>query len=179
MDGTRRADSGAQLENELRACADWYERQGMATIAKIGPETRGYGRTLRYVGRGPYDFIGVLQGGRAIAFESKSVVGHVSYAHDPEYANQVRRLQVVDSLGGLAFLLLVEQKEHAMILLGPATFAPLLARERITFASRTGGVFALAPNSSHLQCWRGTSHEQMRQHEVIWPFLRVALATTW
>lgn len=174
----RRRASGSELEDEIRTCAQWYEARGLATIEKVGPEVAGYGRTLRYVARGPYDWVGTLKGGRALAFESKGVTGNVSYTHDPKLMKQLKRLRLVRDLGGLAFLMLVERRDQVLVLLGPQLIDPLLRGVSVTFGSRKQGRLVEFADAPHMIGQLCTGFERLRT-QPLWPFLELAQRAGW
>lgn len=66
---TRAQAMELQLELQHRA----YRAEGLAWVRKTEPAVKAVGGVLKYVGKGPPDFIGfIADGGRGVVFDAKS-----------------------------------------------------------------------------------------------------------
>jgi penicillin-binding protein-related factor A (putative recombinase) len=114
---TTQANRGRFFEEYLQHLHTRYREQGRARIDFIPTPTRAHngrdGVTWKPVHKGIVDFVGVLSGGRFVAFDAKSThdvhgwsvkVSRRSPANDA--AHQWEYLADVHALGGLAFYLI-------------------------------------------------------------------------
>ena len=92
-------------ENQLCRWHDEYRRDSIAWVVKttppvvIGPG----GKPVAWEGEGPPDFVGVVAGGRAVAFDAKHVATRRFPLRNVE-VHQARDLEAVADRGGIAFL---------------------------------------------------------------------------
>lgn len=102
--GGRAHARGEALEAWLLAQHQELAARGVAHVRHVGaPVAVGRdGQPVRWMGRGPADFQGVLAGGRALAIEAKSREGRLSRREIPPH--QQEDLFAVHQLGGLALL---------------------------------------------------------------------------
>ncbi len=156
-------DAGDDLEAWLTAQHKTAAFLGLAHVRKVGAPVRvgRDGKPSEWAGKGPADYQGVLQGGRALALEAKSVGdrGRLSRRDIPEH--QQRDLEAVERLGGLA-LLAVEIREAQVIAVVEwsrvpwATKARTLDRGKATERierSETVGAEELAPWRAVAGCY--------------------------
>ena len=108
------ADRGMALEKALKDIHEDYARLGMAQVDKFDAATKivGDGKWARVVGRGKVDFIGLLDGGRFVAFDAKDCAER-RIPLDRLESGQLEYLGMVQSLGGLAFILVRFEYQRA------------------------------------------------------------------
>lgn len=102
--GVEAREHGAALEAWLDAQHQELAARGEAHVRHVGaPVAVGRdGQPVRWAGRGPADYQGVLRGGQSVAVEAKSREGRLSRRDLP--AHQQEDLHAVHQLGGLALL---------------------------------------------------------------------------
>lgn len=96
--------NGATFEEEIIASNEWYALRKRGCVFRVPPPTAGFGSTLRYIGKGPPDFVGVLDES-GVAFDTKSSTMKATYLHNPQTYIQLDRLLEFRNGGGLGFLL--------------------------------------------------------------------------
>ncbi len=110
------AGLGMGFEAELQTTHEEYARNGLALIQKLEVRKVGTRWGIRYVGRMPCDFTGVLKGGRFVAFDAKSLSRPAKNRRpDPRQAHQLAYLLDVARLGGLAFYLVRNGPDEACV----------------------------------------------------------------
>ena len=99
-------DRGMALEKALKDIHADYARLGLAQVDKFDAAARivGDGQWARVTGRGKVDFIGLLDGGRFVAFDAKDCAG-TRIPLDRLEEGQLEYLGIAHALGGLAFIL--------------------------------------------------------------------------
>jgi recombination protein U len=128
---TKQANRGRFFEEYLQHLHTRYREQGCARIDFIPTPTRPHngrdGVTWKPVHKGIVDFVGVLAGGRFVAFDAKSThntrswrvkTSHRSPCNDTTH--QWEYLSEVYTLGGLAFYLVyAEALDRVFVALMP------------------------------------------------------------
>ena len=101
---TKKIPRGKALEKAVQRCNRTYRKKKLANIQKIEtpivPTSQGLIPQLSTV-----DFIGVLKGGKGIAFDAKETQNKTSLPLALLKQHQVEFLRLWDALGGAAFFL--------------------------------------------------------------------------
>lgn len=115
---------GGLRGNELEKCANkankQYRKDGTALILKVDTP-------IIYTSKGmvakqsTVDFVGILKGGRFLAFDAKETAIKTSFPLKNIHEHQFNYLNIVESLGGLVFFLIHFKKVHP----DKAFFTPL------------------------------------------------------
>lgn len=119
-----RANRGRALERLIEISNAAYRRQGRAVVHKIPtawlPLRDGRGRIVsaKVEQKAVVDFLGVLAGGRAVAFDAKQNREVTRFPFDDRWAHEVQFLRDVMAAGGITFLI-VEQVPQNLIYLVP------------------------------------------------------------
>lgn len=113
---------GADFEEELKTTHEDYQRRNLAVITKH--EVRKVRRrdgTVIYAQKSISDFTGVLDGGRFVAFDAKSLRRPTStWKPDARQLHQLAYLRQVCALGGIGFYLVRNGLDEARIVLPDA-----------------------------------------------------------
>lgn len=98
---------GAGWEAQLDHWHARYRAAGLADVQRVHPGVRVLGRIdpngqfrACWAGEGPVDYLGVLPGGRPVAFDAKSTTS-ATWSRSVIPAHQVRLLDLWDSLGAV------------------------------------------------------------------------------
>jgi len=125
-----RANRGRSLERLIEISNTTYRRQGRAVVHKVPtawlPLRNGRGQIVsaKVQEKAVVDFLGVLAGGRAVAFDAKQNRGATRFPFDDRWAHEVAFIRDVIAAGGVGFLI-VEQVAQDRIYLLPG---PLLLK---------------------------------------------------
>lgn len=119
-----RANRGRALERLIEVSNAAYRRQGRAVVHKIPtawlPLRDGRGRIVsaKVEQKAVVDFLGVLAGGRAVAFDAKQNREATRFPLDGRWGHEVEFIRDVMAAGGIGFLI-VEQVARDRIYLVP------------------------------------------------------------
>lgn len=104
--GESQANRGMELEAELNVMHEEYLRHGLACVTKNYCKTQPTrnGKYAVIIGRADVDYSGVMQSGRAVAFDAKDCKD-TRIALDRLAEHQLESLGHVYALGGKAFIL--------------------------------------------------------------------------
>jgi len=121
-----RANRGRSLERLLEISHAAYLRQGRAVVQKVATPTkvlraRSGLRVVRE--KSTVDFVGVIQGGRMVAFDAKQNRETTRFPFDDRWAHEVEFLRAVHGAGGITFLVIEQVLQNRIYLLpGPRLF---------------------------------------------------------
>ncbi len=107
------AGRGMALEKALEVVHDYYARKGEAFIGKqyVPTQVVQGGQWAQVVGKGAVDYIGVLDGGRHVAFDAKDCAEkRIDLSRLKPH--QLEHLRNVTARGGMAFVLARFHTEH-------------------------------------------------------------------
>lgn len=109
---------GHQLELAVEKQNSHYLRDGIARIDKVATPMIYSNGEWKHGRKSTVDFIGILRGGRAVAFDCKQVAGD-SLPMANIHEHQVKYLRDVLELGGLAFFLVHFRKQDRCFVFVP------------------------------------------------------------
>lgn len=115
------SNKGQSFENYIAATNEHYERAGVAIIQKVPTPTKNVKGRIVYAMKSTIDFMGVMKGGRGVAFEAKETTGTKRpdgtrrpessfqlFSHNKRMISehQIRFLDRWEKNGGLSFVLI-------------------------------------------------------------------------
>jgi hypothetical protein len=179
---SRQKQGGKRSESLFDRTHEVYHAHGRAVIVHLHPPVFGKPGAMAYAGSGHIDYMGVLRGGRAIAFDVKGVTGHstalcvpdelpLTHKHHARSVRDRRRmldqaalLLSIQRAGGLAAFLCVDKTRercwimHDVARIARGEDAPLRVRDRdlwpaVSFASTAELARGAAP-IDYLTAWQ-------------------------
>lgn len=101
-----KSNLGKRFEQMIEAANKHYLYNSLAAIEKQEIKTRMVNGQMIYERKGPPDYMGIVQGGRAIAFEAKSTRGkNLPLKNITRRMHQLGFLKKHEEMGGIAFYL--------------------------------------------------------------------------
>lgn len=102
----RKANLGKYFEQKIESANRQYRIQGIAAIEKQEIQTKFINGQMIYTKKGPPDFMGVLDGGKAVIFEAKSTRGKsLPLKNLDSRLHQFQFLKEAEQMGAIAFYL--------------------------------------------------------------------------
>jgi len=123
-----RANRGRSLERLLEISHDAYRHQGRAVVQKVATptkvlQTRAGLKVIRE--KSTVDFVGVIRGGRMVAFDAKQNREPTRFPFDDRWAHEVEFLRAVSAAGGVTFLVIEHVAQGRVYLLPGARLLEL------------------------------------------------------
>lgn len=129
-----KANRGKVFETELIDGHDHYRATGLAAVEKVPtpyrqvPGDNGQSKLIRL--RSTVDYKGTIKGGWSVDIEAKSTLQTTRWDFDDIHQHQVDHLNLIDSLGGVAFVLVKHIPGAAVYLIRGRDMADLWDRAR-------------------------------------------------
>lgn len=117
------ANRGRSLERLIEISNAAYRRQGRAVVHKVPtawmPLRNGSGRIVsaKVEQKATVDFLGVLAGGRAVAFDAKENREETRFPLDARWAHEVQFIRDEMAVGGIGFLIIEQVPQDRIYLL--------------------------------------------------------------
>lgn len=189
--GAKARKSGKSFEDAIEASCEWYRANGQAVITRNYPPTAGYGRSLRYTGKGVVDFTGwtppsgdlpeyaVQMYAKPIAFDCKCITGSASYKHAERDRHQLEFLLDWSRAGVSGLLLHDSDMGCTWWLSGGERLRTLLAGGSVPIRTkqRNGEVVHHLPVLTEADSLWSTLKESGKIG-VRWPFLEIVEQVT-